>query len=298
MAMEKLDDLDKEQKEAVMSAPENPLVIFAGAGSGKTTTLIRRMSFAMVMGEDPSGVLCLTFSRSAAEDLRARVGSHCGAANARAATICTFHGFCLRLLRRHLASMPQYGYREGFHICARQEQREVIEQCLGLWLETDSGKLDAELVRPGAMARVISSTAREIERRKMGPPDAVGEPRLEFVIGHYRAALVFANAVDYSGYPDCRPEYIAAFEQLANLATKAGVEGDGIRIHAPLLKMTKAEIIHEGIRLGVDYGLTSSCYDPADDGQPCGVCESCVLRAAGFANARLADPLCDQSLKC
>ena len=198
MAMEKLDDLDKEQKEAVMSAPENPLVIFAGAGSGKTTTLIRRMSFAMVMGEDPSGVLCLTFSRSAAEDLRARVGSHCGAANARAATICTFHGFCLRLLRRHLASMPQYGYREGFHICARQEQREVIEQCLGLWLETDSGKLDAELVRPGAMARVISSTVREIERRKMGPPDAVGEPRLEFVIGHYRAALVFANAVDYS----------------------------------------------------------------------------------------------------
>lgn len=110
--------------------------------------------------------------------------------------------------------------------------------------------------------------------------------------------FIGANAVDYSGYPDCRPEYIAAFEQLANLATKAGVEGDGIRIHAPLLKMTKAEIIHEGIRLGVDYGLTSSCYDPADDGQPCGVCESCVLRAAGFANARLADPLCDQSLKC
>lgn len=110
--------------------------------------------------------------------------------------------------------------------------------------------------------------------------------------------FIGANAVDYSGYPDCRPEYIAAFEQLANLATKAGVEGDGIRIHAPLLKMTKAEIIHEGIRLGVDYGLTSSCYDPADDGQPCSVCESCVLRAAGFANARLADPLCDRSLRC
>lgn len=110
--------------------------------------------------------------------------------------------------------------------------------------------------------------------------------------------FIGANAVDYSGYPDCRPEFIAAFETLANLATKAGVEGDGIRIHAPLLKMTKAQIILEGIRLGVDYGLTSSCYDPSPDGQPCGVCESCVLRAAGFVNARREDPLGDRSVEC
>lgn len=103
--------------------------------------------------------------------------------------------------------------------------------------------------------------------------------------------FIGANAVDYSGYPDCRPEFIAAFEQLANLATKAGVEGDGIRIHAPLLNMAKAEIILEGTRLGVDYGLTSSCYNPADDGAPCRVCESCVLRATGFASAGLNDPL-------
>ena len=110
--------------------------------------------------------------------------------------------------------------------------------------------------------------------------------------------FIGANAVDYSGYPDCRPEYIAAFETLANLATKAGVEGDGIRVHAPLLDMTKAEIILDGTRLGVDYGLTSSCYDPASDGQPCGMCESCVLRAAGFEQAGLADPLCDRSTGC
>jgi len=103
--------------------------------------------------------------------------------------------------------------------------------------------------------------------------------------------FIGANAVDYSGYPDCRPDFIAAFETLANLATKAGVEGDGIRIHAPLIQMSKAEIIREGTRLGVDYALTSSCYNPAANGCPCRVCESCVLRAAGFASAGMSDPL-------
>lgn len=100
------------------------------------------------------------------------------------------------------------------------------------------------------------------------------------------------NALDYSGYPDCRPEYIAAFENLANLATKAGVEGrQQLKIHAPLMALNKAAIIREGLRLGVDYSLTSSCYDPGADGRPCGACDSCLLRAKGFAEAGLPDPL-------
>jgi len=99
------------------------------------------------------------------------------------------------------------------------------------------------------------------------------------------------NAIDYSGYPDCRPEFIAAFERLANLATKAGVEGTlRFRIHAPLIEMTKADIIRRGTELGVDYGVTHSCYDPAADGAACGHCDACLLRLRGFAEAGIADP--------
>ncbi|WP_437204949.1 7-cyano-7-deazaguanine synthase QueC [Planctomicrobium sp. SH664] len=99
------------------------------------------------------------------------------------------------------------------------------------------------------------------------------------------------NAVDYSGYPDCRPEFVTAFETLANLATKAGVEQMGkFRVHAPLIHLTKAEIIREGLRLGVDYGLTHSCYDPQPNGTPCGHCDSCQIRLAGFAAAGVSDP--------
>lgn len=103
--------------------------------------------------------------------------------------------------------------------------------------------------------------------------------------------FIGVNALDYSGYPDCRPEFIAAFEQMANLATKAGVEGNRFRVRTPLIEMTKAQIIRTGQELGVDYALTSSCYDPASDGTPCGVCDSCRLRAKGFAEAGLLDPL-------
>lgn len=100
------------------------------------------------------------------------------------------------------------------------------------------------------------------------------------------------NALDYSGYPDCRPEYIAAFETMANLATRAGVEGAGsFRIHSPLINLTKAEIIRAGVALGVDYGLTHSCYDPTPEGISCGRCDSCRLRLKGFAEAGLTDPL-------
>jgi 7-cyano-7-deazaguanine synthase len=106
-----------------------------------------------------------------------------------------------------------------------------------------------------------------------------------------RDIAIGANALDYSGYPDCRPDYLAAFERLAALATRAGVEGGRFRIHAPLLHMSKAEIIRTGISLGLDYGLTHSCYDPDAAGRPCGRCDSCVLRAKGFAEAGVVDPL-------
>lgn len=102
--------------------------------------------------------------------------------------------------------------------------------------------------------------------------------------------VIGVNALDYSGYPDCRPEYVAAFEQLASLATARGVRGGRFRIHAPLQQLTKAEIIRRGLALGLDYGLTHSCYDPLSTGAPCGRCDSCVLRAAGFAQAGADDP--------
>lgn len=104
--------------------------------------------------------------------------------------------------------------------------------------------------------------------------------------------FIGVNAVDYSGYPDCRPEYIAAFEAMARLATQAGVEGrQRLRIHSPLMAMNKADIIRAGLQLGVDYALTSSCYDPGPDGRPCGGCDSCLLRAKGFAETGCTDPL-------
>jgi hypothetical protein len=106
-----------------------------------------------------------------------------------------------------------------------------------------------------------------------------------------RDIFIGVNALDYSGYPDCRPEYIAAFERLASLATAAGVQGGSFRVHAPLQMLTKAEIIRKGQALGLDYGLTHSCYDPLSDGSPCGRCDSCQLRATGFAQAGMADPL-------
>ncbi len=105
-----------------------------------------------------------------------------------------------------------------------------------------------------------------------------------------RDLFIGVNALDYSGYPDCRPEYIAAFEQLANLATKAGVEGGRFHVRAPLIALSKAEIVREGIRLGVDYGLTVSCYQADAEGRACGRCDSCRLRASGFADAGVPDP--------
>ena len=106
-----------------------------------------------------------------------------------------------------------------------------------------------------------------------------------------QAIVLGVNAIDYSGYPDCRPEYLAAFERMASLATRAGVGGAQLRILAPLIRLSKADIIRKGLSLGVDYGLTHSCYDPGPDGRPCGRCDSCRLRALGFRDAGAVDPL-------
>jgi len=105
-----------------------------------------------------------------------------------------------------------------------------------------------------------------------------------------RAIFIGANAVDYSGYPDCRPEYIEAFQNLANLATKAGVEGERIKVEAPIIHMTKGDIIKRGLELGVDYSQTISCYNPRTDGKICGECDSCRIREAGFQAAGIKDP--------
>jgi 7-cyano-7-deazaguanine synthase len=106
-----------------------------------------------------------------------------------------------------------------------------------------------------------------------------------------RDIVIGVNALDYSGYPDCRPEFIAAFERLASLGTRAGVEGGRLRVHTPLITLTKADIIRRGLALGLDYGITHSCYAPGPEGRPCRRCDSCVLRAKGFGEAGVPDPL-------
>jgi len=103
--------------------------------------------------------------------------------------------------------------------------------------------------------------------------------------------FIGVSSLDYSGYPDCRPEYIEAYEAMANLATRAGVEGSKLTIHTPLISLSKADTIRRGLELGVDYGLTSSCYDPSLDGRPCGHCDSCLLRLKGFSEVGTTDPL-------
>jgi len=201
------------------------------------------------------------------------------------------------------------GKAEGFHLYAltvRYGQRHVREIVAARNVASALGverhiELDVDLSAFGGSAltgdipvpkdRAISST--DI------PPTYVPARNTVFlalalgwaeVLGA-RDIFIGVNALDYSGYPDCRPEYIAAFERLASLATAAGVQGVAFRIHAPLQMLSKADIIRKGLALGLDYGLTHSCYDPAPDGRPCGHCDSCQLRAAGFAEAGVADPL-------
>jgi 7-cyano-7-deazaguanine synthase len=201
---------------------------------------------------------------------------------------------------------------EGFEVCAisfNYGQRHAVEldcakrvaEALGV---RDHVVVDFDLRQLGGSA-LTSDIA--VPKGRSGTDMAQGIP-ITYVPARNTIFLSFAlawaetlgvndlfigvNALDYSGYPDCRPEYVAAYEAMANLATKAGVEGtQRLRIHTPLIELTKAQIIARGLELGVDYAMTSSCYDPGPRGTPCGACDSCLLRSKGFAEAGAIDPL-------
>jgi 7-cyano-7-deazaguanine synthase len=187
----------------------------------------------------------------------------------------------------------KYGQRHAHEILASRRVAEALGVAAHRELAVDLGSVggsalvgDGEVPKDGPDPNVIPSTyvpARNTVLLALALAWAEVLGAFDIFIG--------VNALDYSGYPDCRPEYIEAFERLAALATKAGVNGGRFHIHAPLVSMGKAEIIRRGTALGLDYGLTHSCYDPLPHGAPCRRCDSCVLRARGFAEAGIEDPL-------
>ena len=190
----------------------------------------------------------------------------------------------------------RYGQRHEREIAAAQD----VARSLGAE-EHRIAEIDLRLFGGSALtAELAVPKARSAEEMATGIPITYVPARNTIFLSYALAwaevlgandIFVGVNAVDYSGYPDCRPEFLRAFVQLANLATRAGVEGSRFAIHAPLLKLSKAEIIRRGLSLGVDYALTHSCYDPTNDGLACGVCDSCQLRLKGFREAGLADPI-------
>jgi len=185
-----------------------------------------------------------------------------------------------------------YGQRHGVELEAARENASAMGAEQHLLVEIDLRKIGGSALTAGI----------DVPKEGVGggiPVTYVPARNtifLSFALGWAEVLGAFdifigVNALDYSGYPDCRPEYIAAFETLANLATRAAVEGTGrYRIHAPLIGLTKAEIIRKGVSLGVDYSRTHSCYDPSPDGLACGRCDSCRLRLKGFSEAGMADP--------
>ncbi len=187
-----------------------------------------------------------------------------------------------------------YGQRHHAELCMAKENARAMGAAEHMLVDFDLRKIGGSALTSGIEV----------------PKDGVGDDIpvtyvparntifLSFALGWAEVLGAFdiyigVNALDYSGYPDCRPEYVAAFETLANLATKAAVEGAGrYTIHTPLIRLTKAEIIRKGLALGVDYGRTHSCYDPTPEGLACGRCDSCRLRLKGFAEAGVEDPVC------
>jgi 7-cyano-7-deazaguanine synthase len=206
------------------------------------------------------------------------------------------------------ATSLAYARREGFDCFALSfdyQQRHRVELEAARTVAASLGAVKHLTVPIGQRLFGSSALTTEIEVPKAGVSDGIPVTYVPArntiflalalawaeVLG---AADIFigVNAIDYSGYPDCRPEFIAAFEHMANLATKAGVEGrTRMQIHTPLIKLSKSEIIKLGRELGVDFGLTHSCYDPDGRGRPCGLCDSCRLRLKGFADAGFEDPL-------
>ena len=206
-----------------------------------------------------------------------------------------------------LAVARAAGY-ECYALSVDYGQRHRVELDRAATVARALGAVDHRIVKLDLRAIGGSALTADVAVPKDRDPDAMshGIPvtyvparntiLLGLALGYAEVVGAFdlfigANCLDFSGYPDCRPEFLAAFENLANLATKAGTEGAGkFRVHSPLLKMTKAEIIREGMKLGVDYGQTLSCYDPDAGGRACGRCDSCVLRKKGFAEAGVPDP--------
>ena len=185
-----------------------------------------------------------------------------------------------------------YGQRHGAELAAAARVATALGAAAHRVLKLDLGQL-------GGSALTDTSIAVPVDGVQPGIPVTYVPARNTIMLALALAwaevlgaqdIFVGVNAVDYSGYPDCRPEFVRAFEALANLATKAAVEGHPLRVHAPLIALTKAQIVAEGSRLGLDYGLTVSCYKADADGRACGVCDSCRLRRAGFADAGVADP--------
>jgi 7-cyano-7-deazaguanine synthase len=187
----------------------------------------------------------------------------------------------------------KYGQRHAHEILASRKVAAALKVQAHRELSVDLGSVggsalvgDGEVPKDGPDPNVIPVTyvpARNTVMLSLALAWAEVIGAFDIFIG--------VNALDYSGYPDCRPEYIDAFERLATLATKAGVNGGRFHVRAPLISMSKAEIIRQGVALGLDYGLTHSCYDPGPHGAPCGRCDSCVLRAKGFQEAGVKDPL-------
>jgi 7-cyano-7-deazaguanine synthase len=187
----------------------------------------------------------------------------------------------------------KYGQRHAHEILASRRVADALGVKAHRELSVDLGSVggsalvgDGEIPKGGPDPTVIPATyvpARNTVLLALALAWAEVLGAFDIFIG--------VNALDYSGYPDCRPEYIEAFERLAVLATKAGVNGGRFHIRAPLISLSKAEIVRRGLALGLDYGLTHSCYDPLPHGAPCGRCDSCVLRARGFAEAGVPDPL-------
>jgi len=199
--------------------------------------------------------------------------------------------------------------REGFEVFALsfdygQRHRVELERARGL--AARHGVWEHRVIAldlPGRAASALTDPSKTVPKDSLGKeaiPATYVPARNTLFLAHAVAwgetigagdIFIGANSLDYSGYPDCRPEYLEAFQRMANLGTKAGIEGSlTFRVHAPLIRMTKGQIVARAAELGLDFGLTSSCYDPSEEGVPCGRCDSCLLREKGFREAGLADP--------
>jgi 7-cyano-7-deazaguanine synthase len=191
----------------------------------------------------------------------------------------------------------RYGQRHAYELRCAETMAHRLGACQHVTVEFDLRTFGGSALT----SDIAVPKERPLEQMSTGIPVTYVPARntifLSFALAWaevLEASDIFigVNALDYSGYPDCRPEYIRAYEQMANLATRAGVEGkQKLAIHTPLIQMTKAQIIETGLALGVDFAMTSSCYDPSATGEPCGGCDSCLLRKKGFAEAGVEDPL-------